>query len=229
MTNEETFQYLAEFPRTQVVKALASIGYSENAPEYPENIVGLIQDAIEAMNTAVQQQQSLAPAENTERQDIQDTPKEDAIVLQETTAIAAEILDARNISIPKEVLLAVAQDIISRSKRQADMLSQLQQQTFVKTLQNNQSKFAETLMQAMKEDQANSDALFSDENLAKLVNRAVPEYQSSFSVEEFLEEIKQQNLVQKEKVAVAANQEQAFIESKKTLDIDAFLEEFHGQ
>ncbi len=227
MTNQETLQYLSQYPEADVETALEQLGYNINDAEFPESIVEDVENILDSLGKAVAQHKQLRGSTEQAPEE-QETPQSESLVIQETTAIAAEILDVRNVQVDQKVLFAIAQSIITQTKTQAAAINRLRRDTLVAELREGQRKLADDLLQVMETGQKSTENLFSDDNLRKMVDQAVPAYQPKFNVDEFINEVKvaANNVVQEgnERARVGAEARNTQVD----FDLDSFLNEVWG-
>jgi hypothetical protein len=224
MTNTETRQFLSQFSEEQLEIAFTKLGYTLDSPEFPESIVEDVEAILSSIDEAVAQQKQLQGTQGSATEQAE-APKSESLVVQETVAIAAEILDVRNISVDQKVLFAVAQSVVTQTKAQAAAINQLRRQTLVAELRKGQQELTDDWLQATQSGAEATSELFSSENLQKMVDRAVPEYQPRFNVDEFIAEVK----VAAADLVNEGNEEvRVGVEARNTkvdFDLDAFLNE----
>jgi phosphopantetheine adenylyltransferase len=228
MTNTETRQFLSQFSEEQLEIAFTKLGYTLDSPEFPESIVEDVEAILSSIDEAVAQQKQLQGTQGAATEQAE-APKSESLVVQETVAIAAEILDVRNISVDQTVLFAVAQSIVRQTKAQATAINDLRRKTFVAELRKGQQELADDLLNAVKAGQDSTAGLFSEENIQKMVDQAVPAYESRINVDEFIAEIaletKGSAATEKERIRVG-NEARA---NKVEFDLDGFLNEIYGE
>lgn len=224
MTKAETMEFLSKYPADRVEVALGQLGYSMTDSDFPEDIVEKVEAILDAMGEAVDKHKQLQAAPTAPSVQTSE-PKSDAIVIQETATIAAEILDVRNISVDPKVLFAVAQSVITQAKLEAAAINQLRRETFVAELRKGQQQMSDEMIEAMQQSQQQSSELFTGSNLRKMVDKAVPAHEPKFNVDEFISEVKvtaakvTNQGKEQVRVSVAARSE------KQVFDVDSFLDE----
>lgn len=222
MTNAEAREYLDQYPVEQVAAALEQLGYNINSPTFPESIIADVEAIIEATGQAVVRHKQLQAAQTPSAEPLE--PKSEALVIQETAAIAAEILDVRNINVDPKALFAVAQLVVVQTKHEAAAINKLRRETLVAELRKGQQQLTDDLLEVMKTGQESSLSLFSEDNLQKMVDRAVPAYRAKFDVDQFINDVKIQatELVNEgnETIRVGADARATQID----FDLDSFLD-----
>jgi hypothetical protein len=225
MTNTETLEFLKAHPLPLIETALNQLGYNLNDENFPESIVEDVEALLETMPLAVAEQKQRQLASGTSIEDQTEDPQNESLVVQETAKIAAEILDVRNISISSQALLAVAQSVVVQTKRQAAAINDLRRRTLVAELDKGQRELTDDWLQATQAGQKSTNQLFSSDNIKKMVDKAVPSYESRFNVDEFIAEVKSNaaevNAEGNERVRVTASAHA----SPPQFDVDSFLEE----
>jgi hypothetical protein len=204
MTNTETRQFLSQFSEEQLEIAFTKLGYTLDSPEFPESIVEDVEAILSSIDEAVAQQKQLQGTQGAATEQAE-APKSESLVVQETVAIAAEILDVRNISVDQTVLFAVAQSIVRQTKAQATAINDLRRKTFVAELRKGQQELADDLLNAVK---AGQDSTAVDEFIAEIAL-----------------ETKGSAATEKERIRVG-NEARA---NKVEFDLDGFLNEIYGE
>jgi len=223
MTSEETLQYLSQYPQNQLETALAELGYSLDSTDLPENIVESIEAILESASEAVASRQQQLPSAKSSP--AESTKEDEAIVVQETANMMAEILDVRNVQINPKALFAVAQCAINDAKAQAAALDKICRQTLAAELRKGQQQRTDDLLEVMKANHQLTQEIFSDANLQKMVNQAVPEYQPKVDLDVFIREVRldaNRSADREQERVRVGNEVRA---SKVDFDLDGFLNE----
>lgn len=171
LTKNEVYEYLAAYPQETIPSVLAQLGCDENTEDYPEDIVERAEGIYQAMGIAADMQKQLAGATSTPDAPPQTTD----IVVQQVGAIAFQLLEQQGISLPIEVIAALAQSKVQESIELADKVSELQKRTFAKRLAHNQTEFAKDLLRLASKPTEAIDAILSDEAQAQWIEAAVPQ------------------------------------------------------
>lgn len=225
MNNQETREYLAQYPQEQLEIVLDQLGYTMDADEFPEKIIEDVEAVLESMGVAVERHKQLQASQETKGAS---EPKSQALAVQETAEIAAELLDVRNIQVDPKVLFAVAQCAINDTKAQAAALNKLCRETLVAELRKGQQEMADDLLEVVKAKSQSTAKLFSEGNLRKMVDSAVPAYEPRFDVDEFIQEVKTTSAATTAKAGVQAQAGNEARAVKPEFDLDAFLGEVWG-
>ncbi len=222
ITNKEALEYLNEYPRSDVESALTHLGRSIDDQEFPESIVEDVQSILDSIGEAIVKQKQLQATQAPEKTE---EPESEAIVVQETAAIAAELLDVRNVQIDPKSLFAVAQSVIIQTKSQAAAINQLRRETLVAELRRGQQELTDDLLQVMQTGQKSTDDLFQQENLQKMVEKAVPAYTPKFNVDNFIAEVK----LQATEITSEGNERVRVGTESRSTQIDFDLDGFLGE
>jgi hypothetical protein len=211
LTRAETLEYLSAYSADsdQISLVLLELGEDPDGDEYPDDIV----ERAEHVFAAFGQAKTKALASGRE---------EKAITVQEISAIASELLESQDISIPDDVVMALAQATVIQSVELADRLALLQERAFVTRLGQNREQFTQKLLRLSNGHSDTLEAVLGDEAQAEFIQSVAPALPSSKDVvQSFLNGLDARQKANRQ-FSGAREQQRAALPAKK-VDVKAFL------
>lgn len=190
-TKAETYEYLDGYPLDTIPLVLSKLGYSEEEETFPEDIVQRAGEIYETMGMAADVQKKLSAAVPT------DSHQSIEIQSHQIEAIGFQLLEQRGISLPMEVIAAIARAKVQESIELADGISELQERSFAARLTTNQTAFAQKLL-ALSDRAADAiDGLLGEEAQAEWIS-AIPQTQLNGEVGHFIEALESRTKAKKQ-------------------------------
>jgi len=176
LTRQETIEYLSGYSSDpqQIQLVLLELGEDPDGDEFPDDIVERAEKVFEAIGSAKTKAIASSPSQATE------------IISQQTGAIAFTLLEQQGISLPIEVIVALAQSKVQESIEIADRLFELQRRTFATRLTHNNVAFAQQLMGLADNSAEIIDGVLGDEAQSQYIAASTPSKQLNGHVVAFL-------------------------------------------
>ena len=164
LTRQETLEYLSGYSSDpqQIQLVLLELGEDPDGDKFPDDIVERAEKVFEAIGSAKAKAIASSGSQATE------------IISQQTGAIAFTLLEQQGISLPIEVIVALAQSKVQESIELADRLSELQRRTFATRLTHNNVAFAQQLMGLSDNSAEIIDVVLGDEAQSQYIAAATP-------------------------------------------------------
>lgn len=164
LTRTETMEYLSAYSTDadQISLVLLELGEDPDANEFPDNIVERAEKVFEAFGQA--KIKAIAGSQDGEK----------SITVQDVSSIAFQLLESQDISIPADVVMALAHATVVQSTKLADRLSLLQEQAFATRLGQNQQQFAQKLMKLSSGGNDTIDEILGDESQFEFIQAVAP-------------------------------------------------------
>lgn len=166
-TKQEVYEYLVGYPQDTIPDVLRQLGYGEEVNEYPDDVVEKAENIYKAMGVAATMQKRLS--ESTQQED-----QSSEIVTAQVSAIAFQLLESQDISIPADVVMALAHATVVQSTKLADRLSLLQEQAFATRLGQNQQQFAQKLLSLSSGGNDTIDEILGDDSQVEFIQAIAP-------------------------------------------------------
>lgn len=211
LSRAETLEYLSihSTDADQISLVLLELGEDPDANEFPDDIVERAEQIF-----AVFGQAKVAALSGS-----QDAK---SITVQEVNAIACELLESQDISIPADVIMALAQATVVQSVKIADQLSQLQEEAFVSRLMQNREQFTQKLLGISTGHSDTIDAVLGDEARAEFIHAVAPNKPvNKEAVKQFLNGLDSKRKADLQ-ISGARERQRAALPPKR-VDIKAFL------
>jgi hypothetical protein len=179
-TKAEVYEYLQGYPQDTIPLVLSNLGFDEGDDVFPENVIQSAEEIYQTMGMAADTHKKLSAAAPT------DSPQSIEIQSHQIEAIGFQLLEQRGISLPIEIIAAIARAKVEESIELADRISQLQERSFAARLTSNQAKFAQKLLTLSERATEEIDGILSDEAQAEWIS-AIPQAQLNGEVGHFIE------------------------------------------
>lgn len=179
-SRQEVYEYLAGYPQDTIPTVLTQLGHDENSEEYPDDVVERAEGIYQAMGIAADMQKRLSAATPQQK------PQSTEIVAQQVGAIAFQLLEQQGISLPLEVIAALAQSKVEEAIELADKLSDLQEKAFVTRSTHNNARFAQRLLGLSEQSSEIIEAVLGEEAQADWIASNTPATQLNGEVTKFL-------------------------------------------
>jgi hypothetical protein len=209
----ETYEFLSKYPQETIPSVLKQLGYDEDTIEYPADIVERAEKIYESMGLAVETQKQLAESMGQVSQNTK-------LVVQQTTAIAGELLEQQGISFPPDVVMVLAQAAVEEGSQLAQDLATLKEAALVAGLRSSNDSLAQKLLYVMGSSRGIIQEVFTTENVQAMVSNTVPEVAPP-DVKGFLNDLDTRR--QQRKQLEGAKQEKRAALPRATVDVKAFL------
>lgn len=164
-TEADAYELLSECPQDSLPSVLEHLGYPQGTEKYPVDILDKVLEVYKSMGIAIERQKAIASS--TKAEDIH-------LVVQEVSAIASELLESQDISIPAEVMMALAQARVLQSIELADKLSQLEERTLITRLGQNREQFTQKLLGLSNQHSEMIEAVLGEEAQSEFIQAAAP-------------------------------------------------------
>lgn len=211
LTRKETLEYLSAYSTDadQISLVLLELGEDPDGSEFPDDIVERAEQVFEAFGKA-----------NT--QAISGSRDEKSITVQQISEIASELLEAQDISIPADVIMALAQARVLQSIELADKLSLLEERALVTRLGQNRVRLTEKLLGISDQHNETIDAVLGDEAQAEFIQAAAPALPTTKDmVQAFIGGLSARQKASRQ-ISGTREQERKALPAKK-VDVKAFL------
>ena len=211
-TKQETYELLSKYPAELTPKVLNQLGYDESTEIYPADIVERAEKIYESLGVAVDIQKQLAPTES----------ENTAITIQQTTAIAAQLLEQQGISFPPDVVMVLATAAIEEATQLGRGIETLKEAALAAELQAGNKRITQKLLNMMGAGNGIIREVFTSENIQAFVSDAVPQV-SAPDVQGFLAGMEERRKQREQLYSSEQKSLEAHRSTPVTVDVKAFL------
>ena len=211
LTREETLEYLGEYSKDleRISLVLLELGEDPDANEYPDNIVERAEKVFETLGNA----KTKALASSQESQSTQ-------LTVQQTTAIAAELLEQQGVSFPPDVLMVLAQSAVEEVTQLAECITNLKEDMLFAALDAGDNRITGKVLARLGTTSEIIQEVFTPENVKTFVASAVPQVAAP-DTKGFLAGLDERRK-QRQQLGVAKQQQRAALPRPK-VDVAGFL------
>lgn len=213
-TREKINQDLAEYSSdtNQIELILLELGEDPDANEFPDGTAQKAIQVFESLGTARTKAIASAPqqSENT------------AITIQQTTAIAAQLLEQQGISFPPDVVMVLATAAIEEATQLGRGIETLKEAALAAELQAGNKRITQKLLNMMGAGNGIIREVFTSENIQAFVSDAVPQV-SAPDVQGFLAGMEERRKQREQLYSSEQKSLEAHRSTPVTVDVKAFL------